>query len=362
MKERFCIEKLIPDFKGLARDKNGKAVIIDKALSGEVVDARITKVYKNYSLASAINIIKPSLERDEPDCKYFNKCGSCQLLHIKREVEEKYKLIFFKELFKGFYNVKFEDPVFLNRFKARTRVKFHISNGKIGFMQSKTNEIIDIDKCPLLCDELNQRLCSLKNSNAKLKNGDMQFLYSSNGKIQLGNCIYSVDNDVFFQSNLAIAEKLLDYVSDNCSFGNVLDVYAGIGFFSQKLEKNPNIKSIVAIEENKKCLRHAKTNLKNSDYLNIPFEKLDTKALLKKIKHIDACIIDPPRNGLSAMALKKLLSLNPDKIIYVSCNIKSNINDIKKICEYGYAIKSAKLFDMYPATVHIESVVILESI
>lgn len=356
------IEKLVPYFKGLAHKDDGKAIMVDGAINGEVVDVNVKKEYKNYLTAEVANVKKASLKRIKPECEYFGICGGCELLYIDRAYEIECKNEFFKSLFQDFEDVKFEEGVFLNRFESRCRAKFHKSGCCVGFMERTTNRVVDIKKCPLLCKELNNRLDGLR---AKCyKDGEYQYIAGlENGKIVFDRQEYYLDNDVFFQSNYEVAQKMLKYVCGNVGSKIVYDIYAGIGFFSSALENNKDVENIIAIEESKKCKKFALQNLQRTKYINLPFEKVNLSSLPKEK---GVAIVDPPRNGLSKNALKKLLSMNLEKIIYVSCNIKSNINDIKSIANEDndgkcrYVVKSAKLFDMYPATSHIEAVVVIE--
>lgn len=350
-------EKLIPDFKALSHTSDGKAVIIEGALAGEEVDVEVIKECKNYIYSRAVRIIKKSRERIEPICDKFGLCGGCELLHIAPESEKKYKDEFFKGLFSRFADIKIEPSVFLSRTNSRDRARFHIGLGKKGFMQRGTNSVIDISSCPLLSDNINKALANLDTSGPLREVNTLSQI-----PIKVCSIDYHTSEKVFFQSNFSIAEALLDYVSSSVVGESVMDIYAGVGFFSKALERNSGIKNIIAIEENPSCKPLAAKNLLCTVYISSPFEKFNPAVLKNKfhLNRVDTAIIDPPRSGLSKKALANLLKIQPERIIYVSCNIKSNINDIAFLSKEGaYRLVSAKLFDMYPATSHIEAVTIL---
>ena len=80
---------------------------------------------------------------------------------------------------------------------------------------------------------------------------------------------------------------------------------------------------------------------------------------LRKILKIDTIIIDPPRPGIAKKNLKKIIKLNSDKIIYVSCNPSTQARDIKILIKNGYRIEKFSIADQFPHTHHIETIFML---
>ncbi len=79
-----------------------------------------------------------------------------------------------------------------------------------------------------------------------------------------------------------------------------------------------------------------------------------------KIPNPDVMIIDPPRSGMHKNTVDDAIQLNPEKIVYVSCNPATQVRDIKLMVEAGYKLVNMKPVDMFPHTYHIENVALLE--
>ena len=152
------VEKLIPFFKSLSHTDDGMSIMFDGGIDSEEVEVELLERKSDYLLCKLKKIIKQSPHRIKPMCKYFGECGGCDLLHMtyEKECEEKERI--FRHFFSKFVDIKFCPPVFPGRERSRIRVVFHCEDNKSGFYKKQTNEVIDIDYCPLLCDELNTKL------------------------------------------------------------------------------------------------------------------------------------------------------------------------------------------------------------
>lgn len=84
--------------------------------------------------------------------------------------------------------------------------------------------------------------------------------------------------------------------------------------------------------------------------------------LAMKNEKIDAVIMDPPRAGSDEAFLSSMCKLNPEKIIYISCNPETQARDVEYLVENGYKVKKIQPVDMFPQTTHVESIVKLEKL
>ncbi|MDA8388833.1 MAG: class I SAM-dependent RNA methyltransferase [Nitrospiraceae bacterium] len=175
---------------------------------------------------------------------------------------------------------------------------------------------------------------------------------------------YSVSPLSFFQSNWRLNLHAVDAVKEflgPLSDGVLLDIYSGGGNFS--IPFAPSAGKIICVEENASSVKDAIRNLeinriKNMKVIKSPFEKA---SLASKNKSIDAVIVDPPRPGLSREAAKKLLELQPEKLLYISCNPATLARDVKKLLE-KYKVRSVRLVDFFPHTYHMEVLCLLARI
>ncbi len=353
-------EKLIPFFTSISHDENGKAVIYDGSLDGEEVEVSVVGERNDFIKAELVRVISPSSDRIEPMCPHFGICGGCDLLFMTRERECAEKERIFRSFFGRFSGVSFLDSVFPQREGSRIRAAFRCDAGSKGFFRRGSHEVVDIGYCPLLDPALNDALADLP-----LRSHVAGTPLSGNGKaeefmafksVEISGYRYHVGNDVFFQANTLSAAALLDFVvgfAGNAS--EVLDIYAGIGFFSKALESVG--RKTIAIEENPNCLAYAKKNLKMTEYHNIRVE--DAGFLLRKSRP-EFVVIDPPRMGMTPTAFRVISGLKPKRIAYVSCAIDRSIRDIERFVAQGYSVTRAQLYDMAPATRHIETACLLE--
>ena len=166
----------------------------------------------------------------------------------------------------------------------------------------------------------------------------------------------------FFQTNSRGAEKLYSIVRDfigETSNKTVFDLYCGTGTIGQIVA--PKAKKVIGIELIAEAVADAKENAKLNGLENTEFIAGDIAKVITEItEKPDIIILDPPRPGVHPFALDYVLKFNAPEIIYVSCNPKSLVNDLKVILEKGYSIEKVEAMDMFPGTPHVETVVKLE--
>lgn len=165
----------------------------------------------------------------------------------------------------------------------------------------------------------------------------------------------------FFQTNSRAAERMYGRILDLLDEENLdvlFDLYSGTATIAQILSKKASkVYSIEIVEEaSKKAIESCKLNgidnveIINGDVLKV-IDEIDERP--------DAIVIDPPREGVHPKALTKLIAYGAEKIIYVSCNPKTHVNDLRAFKEAGYSIDRVEVFDNFPRTVHSEALAIL---
>ena len=164
--------------------------------------------------------------------------------------------------------------------------------------------------------------------------------------------------NVFTQINPGVNRLLVQSVLDVCretAPKRVLDLYAGLGNFSQPAAKIAG--SVTSVESNAAAVRNAKANMRVNGIRNISLKQGDAH---KGIKHMaesgekyDLVIMDPPRAGARGMAVW-LARLNPTDILYISCHPAALARDLAEFKSFGYGLRRITAFDMFPQTSHIE--------
>lgn len=177
------------------------------------------------------------------------------------------------------------------------------------------------------------------------------------------NFKFSVAPFSFFQTNTKGTEVLYNTILEvlqPTKQDTLLDMYCGTGAIG--ISVSPHVKSVIGVEQVEASIESAKINANINNIDNIEFTAQSAEDWVKQNnKKFDSIIIDPPRAGLAPSVIEHLLFLNPNKIVYVSCNPSTLARDLKLITkENQYSIKRVVPVDMFPQTYHIETVVLLE--
>ncbi len=164
----------------------------------------------------------------------------------------------------------------------------------------------------------------------------------------------------FFQNNHEMTEKMHTYIHEKLksyqdSEGHLLDLYGGVGTFG--IINAHLFKSCTTIEDFEGCVVAAKENIEMNGIKNMESIHLDAKQLSKlKIPEPLYVLTDPPRSGMHPKTIQRLLKIKPKVILYISCSIQQLEKDMPKFLEL-YNLKTAALFDLFPQTNHMETVV-----
>ncbi|MFN3135366.1 MAG: 23S rRNA (uracil(1939)-C(5))-methyltransferase RlmD [Candidatus Kryptonium sp.] len=209
---------------------------------------------------------------------------------------------------------------------------------------------------------------------AQISTGEYEKVYHGNGTIieKLGDFIFQISSNSFFQTNTKQAEKLYRKIVEFSDFKPddvVYDFYSGTGTISIFI--SPYVKSVVGLEIIESAVEDAWRNAEINNIKNCKFiagdlrEKLyKDKSWMKETPKPDVIIIDPPRSGMHPDVVKAVAKIQPRKIVYVSCNPTTQARDIKMLFEYtpNYELEVIQPIDMFPHTYHIENIAVLSLI
>lgn len=178
---------------------------------------------------------------------------------------------------------------------------------------------------------------------------------------KLFDMTFKISANSFFQTNSKQAEVLyqtgFDMLKPQKS-DSILDLYCGTGTIGIIISKYVN--DVTGVELVSDAVKAAKENAQTNKVSNVTFFESDVKSFLieknKSEENYDSVIIDPPRAGLNPKVLKHLLKLNPDKILYISCNPATYARDARELVNKGYSLPEITPVDMFPHTQHIELV------
>ncbi len=399
------IERLDHQGRGIGKINN-KTIFVYNALPSEEVDVEILKENKKIMEGKVTKYFVTSNKRVEPICPYFIKCGGCDLMHLAYPDELIYKENKIRQIIDKFTSLPLHiiKPIVGNNNKNyRNKITLHVDN-KIGYYAKKSFDIIDIDTCYIALPVINDILKKLKKINlnnvyevvirVSNYNNDKMIILKTKDSInekyflenlkdvvdniiiyqdkkyyvlfgkgfiedKIGNYIYKISPDSFFQVNTLQAknlyDKVLDYLKPN-SNDKVLDLYCGTGTIGIYISNY--VSSVKGIEINKFAIDDANYNKKINNIKNITFECLDASKIDKIKDDFNSVIVDPPRSGLDKKTINYLINSKAKKIVYVSCDPITLARDLEVLKDY-YEVIEITPFDMFTYTYHVECVCLL---
>lgn len=372
---------------------NGKIIFVKGALTGETVDVTITKDKKSFMEGTINTIIYKSSKRVEPFCNYFGVCGGCSLCHLNYENTLEYKKERVKNILSKFDIPKINVIRNENDLYYRNKIELKIVDGKLGFYEKSTHNLIEIKECKVTKKSINKSFefvknMKLENANVTIRanyNDEVLIIIDSKEKPVILNpkdykivgivlndkCIYGQDNfmekinnlfftvsyNSFFQVNNYINLELFNLIKENIVGKTVLDLYSGVGTLSIVASKV--VDKVYSIEVIPNAVKNALINAKINKCYNINFilGKVEDKIGFINDK-IDTIIVDPARAGLDKKTIEVINKISPQRIIYVSCDTQSLANNLVDLA--NYEIKKFYILDMFSYTYHIECFCILD--
>ena len=413
------VEKIIPGGQALGTLEDGRKIFFWNALPGEIItEYDITKQKSHFVEAIATKIDNSSKFRVEPKDTYFLSTSPWQI--VDWDYENRLKTDLVVEIFREhhidikkpeiftdnnsyFYRNKMEYALYWDNELNKIELAFHArgSHRKIPVKTSSIERPEIFTKAQQIIDDLNSRHEEARKYQSILlrcnQNGEVSGgLYENYKPHPVFNNLtdnilgqtYSYSPNGFFQINLPVYELALKEIQKYIDTDNVLDLYAGVGTIGlsvardkhlvlvevdknafQELERNCSVGqgNITSEEHIWRRAKYGATEAHNDgpegafrrSSITLPRPILaKSEDALNFINSNQTVILDPPRAGCDKKLIDKLLEVQPQTIIYLSCNPATQARDVKLLLD-KYEIKDIKTFNFFPRTPHIENLVIL---
>lgn len=177
----------------------------------------------------------------------------------------------------------------------------------------------------------------------------------------IGELVFEISPLSFFQVNPLQTEVLYNKALEYANLGEndtVFDIYCGIGTISLFLAQKA--KKVYGIEIVEDAIKDAKRNAKINNMDNVEFYVGKAEEVVPKMykegKRANVVVVDPPRKGCDEKVLDTIISMQPDRVVYVSCNPSTLARDLAYLNERGYKCHEIQPVDMFPHSVHVENV------
>ncbi len=345
----LVIEQVAFGGRGMGRLASGKVCFVPRVIAGETVLVRPGRDRASYAEAEPVRVMEPSPDRVDPPCPVFGRCGGCQYQHMAygRQVAVKRDQVADVLRRLGGMTDPPVEPMLASpkEFHYRNRITVHVRGGRVGFFETGSRRVVEVEECPIASSEVNGLLTALRASRPR----DGEYALREPGEFH-----------GFRQVNDAMAEGLLASVEEMVAPGGglLVDAYCGAGFFARRLRGM--FRTVVGIEWSADTVRAARAGADaNESYLLGDVRDHLAAAFEAGPAAETTLLLDPPSEGLDADVIAGILARLPARVVYVSCNPSTLARDCRRLAS-RYALRRARPVDMFPQTAEIEVVSLLE--
>lgn len=373
------VEKLVAGGEGLARWEE-VPLFIPRAAPGDRLRVRIVERRPDYGRAEIVEILEPGPDRRPDPFPELSRTGICDLQHIEDRAQPRLKAEAVRETLIRLGRVELPESIELvagDPWGYRLRTQVHtevdpVAGGvRVGYHARGTNDVVPVSRCPLLIPELEALLQELPKHLGPDSPRRLDLAVGDGGAatvspvvpglphgeiaLQVGDFTYTYDARVFFQGHRGLLPLLVDRTVGSWTGETAIDLYAGVGLFSLPLSRL--YKRVVAVEGDPIASRYARLNVRRNKAANVEMASKAVESWLGDLPEaVDRMVVDPPRAGLSYKVRSSLLLRPPARLTYVSCHPAALARDLR-LLQKIYRIESVTLFDLFPQTGHMETVV-----
>jgi 23S rRNA (uracil1939-C5)-methyltransferase len=385
------IEKLVAGGEGLARFQ-GVPLFVARAAPGDRLRVRIVERRPDYGRAEIVEILESGAARRPDPVPELADWGGCDLQHIKDDEQPILKAQAVRETLERMARIPLpaELPVVHGDawgYRLRTQLHTAVEGGAVhvGYHARGSHRLIPVSRCPILVPELEALLSGLPGQLGEalaatgavprrldLAAGDGGAVTASplvpglpHGPVAtavLGET-YAYDAGCFFQAHRGLLPRLVEAVVGPWEGGEAYDLYAGVGLFTLPLARRYG--RVVAVEGERLAARFARANARRSAPRGSgPVRPSEAEVVPQAVESWIAAlpagaarvVVDPPRAGLAMAVRRALVERRPERLTYVSCHPATLARDLAQLAAV-FAVESVVLFDLFPQTGHMESVV-----
>ena len=368
----------------------GGRINVFGGIPGETVVARIVRYRRRrrrHVSAIVTEVVDASPHRVAPPCPFFGPCSGCQWQHVDyaHQLDLKRDAVRSElEAYASLRGVPISPPEPApEQFGYRNHGRFTVRRGgRLGFVNRITRRFVDVDRCMLMADGINDVMSKLDGRSQETSQLSVRYgintsdylvqptLRSEEIPLATGQTHYTeellgrtfrIASPSFFQVNTAQAERLADIVREKLELrggDTLVDAYAGVGTFAALLA--PHVARVIAVEESEAAVKDAAVNTLGLE--NIEYRQGRTEDVIADLDSTpDAVILDPPRVGCDRAALEAVAAWKPRRTVYVSCDPASLARDLDILVDAGLSVTDVQPVDMFPQTHHVECVATMEA-
>jgi 23S rRNA (uracil1939-C5)-methyltransferase len=405
-------EKAVAGGRMLAR-ADGAVVLVEGALPGELVEARIERAQRGTFWARTERIVEASAHR----VGEANACGGSVLAHARYDYQLELKQQIVQDAFARVARLGIDvPPMVASRPDGyRMRARLHARDGRIGFYLEGTHTLCAAASTRQLLPEtlgvLDEVAGVLRDAPTEViglelaenreateralhvelgRDADPSRLgalaalagvtsvslsHAQSPRVRIlsgtatvtdhfaaGGQAWTVtrSTQAFFQGNRYLLDALTAHVIERLGPGAVVDLYAGAGLFAIAAAAQGRV-PVVAVEGDAQSAADLRRNAEGwRGLLQARHESVEAYLQRHRAIRPQTLVLDPPRTGLSPRAAEGVAALRAPRVVYVSCDVPTLARDVRKLADAGYRLQELHAFDLFPDTAHVETVAVLE--
>ncbi|MCC7008413.1 MAG: class I SAM-dependent RNA methyltransferase [Acidobacteria bacterium] len=413
------VERAVAGGRMLARH-DGMAVLVAGAIPGERVRAEVERSTRSMVWARTIEVIEAAPSRREPAGD--PACGGLDYAHIGYAEQRRCKAELIADALRRIGRVELDEPVDVaasHETGYRLRARLHVRGRRAGFFREGTHELCDAgatgqmradtmaailramdwlgdhaddvseivvseniaatERVLHLTPRPDRDLASLPPPDAiagltgmtTIVRGRLQILAGRAEVADTATDLFGPDAPVpaatrwtrrstsFFQANRYLVGALVGHVLASTPGARVADLYAGVGLFATAFGASG--REVIAVEGEASAAGDLQTNAAPWPPLRMVHGAVERAIARLEVWKPDAVVLDPPRTGAGGEALAGIVGLGAARIVYVSCDPPTLARDTARLVSAGYVLRSARAFDLFPNTAHVETVVVFDA-
>ena len=394
---------------GVARAPDGAVCFVPGTCPGELVEAEVVEERRSFRKARLVRVLEPSPDRlAEPECLLpgGEPVPGCVYGHARHGAEVAWKNGQLRDFLvrqaglAGAGALLAEPFVSPKALRYRNKCTMHTARGAdgrrvLGYFGDDNETVVDVPSCPLSVPAIGEALSETR--------ADPAFWRHAGDGAELGLRWTKADGVVlwvdrprdrgrreelpdlteetpvlgrmrvpargFWQMNGEVGGALVSAATGilrDAAPARLLDLYCGVGVFGLSAAKAAGIGRVVGADSGRDVVRAAGDNARDLGLAErARFECADVARAARRLLSENAgpggaVLVDPPRAGLDPRVADALLSIPAGLLLYVSCAPDTLARDLRRLCvPGGYALRSARLFDMFPRTAHFETLCVL---
>ncbi len=399
--------------RGLARARDGRVVLVEGALPGERVYARLVREHRSWLEAACLEVVTPSPRRVEPACPYFGSCGGCDLMHLEHAAQLEAKVTWLREALRRLEPPGPEVLAPLPPWGRRNRLRLQLREGRVGFFARRSHRLVEVRGCAVAAAGIDRVLKALtrplpeggrwlellageedggvwaclgleEGVSPRQAEALVEALSAAGVRgVRVAGRRWACDQDhglcyhrgggglelwafpgLFCQVGFAANRLLLEWLQAQVGAGEgrpALDLYAGSGNLGLTLAAAGW--RVTAVERARGAgeafaWQAARAGLSG----RVGFRGRDAARAVAELAGEGArfplVVLDPPRAGAKGV-MEGVVHLEPEVVVYVSCHPAALGRDAAVLAGAGYSPRGLALVDMFPHTGQVEAALVM---